>query len=177
MSFKNILCHSTMKPGLFSPYPPPLLLTYYGWDHRKAISSKTFLQHSLGNHQILYCNLQINSMNKEKVLWYLFQILPVNGKYTSNSIIQITSREEHRQQFSFQPSRTRARSEDRFLSRRGMSSERQRLILELKSKANEIITLVHVREQWEARDLGGSQSETWCCCQQDHSLGTNKENT
>lgn len=108
---------------------------------------------------------------------FLSLILPVNRKNTSNPIILTTSRQEQRHQFSFQLSRTSARLEDRFLSRRGMSSKRQWLILEVKRKASEIITLVDVREQWEARDLGGSQSETWCCCQQEHSLGTNKENT
>lgn len=79
--------------------------------------------------------------------------------------------------FLFQRSGSAARLKDRFLSKGSPLSECQWLILGLNSKASEIITPVDVREQWEAWDLGGSRSETRCSCQQEHSLGTNKENT
>lgn len=163
----------------FFPVPnlPFFLLTHYGWDHSKAISMGMFLWARTTTRYTT--TLQINSMNKANVSisLFLFLVLPVNRKITSNPITQTTSRQEQRQQFLFQPIGSTARSEDRFLSKRSMFSERQRLILGLKRKASEIITLVDVREQWEARDLGGSRSETWYCCQQEHSLGTNKENT
>lgn len=80
-------------------------------------------------------------------LFFFFCVLLVNRKITFNPIIQTTSRQEQRQQFSFQPLGSAARLEDRFLSERSMFSERQRLILGLKRKASEIITLVDVREQ------------------------------
>lgn len=48
----------------------------------------------------------------------------------------------------------------------------------IQKKTSEIIiTLVDVREHWEALDLGGYWSETQWRCQQEHSLGKNKENT
>lgn len=88
-------------------------------------------------------------MNNTNVFISLFLslVLPVNRKITSNPINQTTSRKELRQQFSFQPLGSAARSQDTFLSTRCMFSERQRLILGLKKKASEIITLVDVREQ------------------------------
>jgi hypothetical protein len=51
----------------------------------------------------------------------------------------------------------------------------QRLILGLKSKASEITTLV--RAENNEKGSRGSPSETRHGCQQEHSLGTNKENT
>ena len=80
---------------------------------------------------------QIDNMNNANVSMspFLFLVLPVNSKIPSNPITETTSRQELRQQRSFQPLRSWARSQDTFLSSRSMFSERQRLILGLQRKS------------------------------------------
>ncbi len=124
-------------------------LPHFFADMLRLRSQKSHQAHSPAHHKISSYTLQIYSRNNtnHSISLFLFLVLPVNRKITSNPIIQTTSRQELRQQFLFQPLRSTARSQDTFLSIRCMFSERQRLILGLRRKASEIITLVDVREQ------------------------------
>lgn len=105
------------------------------------------------NHQCLIPFILYNT--NVYICVHVFLIFSANGVIKINPIMQTTCRQKLK--LVFQPLRRIARSWDRFLSKRCMFKECQKLILGSKRKASEIIIiLLVVIENNEKWDLGNT---------------------